>query len=118
MTYLNCVKTRYITYLRPWGLDSYCRTLAHGHLKTKFLMNIYSGEQQVKMLEGAAPIWLEMRHFDLWHYYLVALYWASQLVGTLGLGDINCTYYTDALWTFIALFIAVLCRCGIMCRFY
>ena len=81
-------------------------------------MNIYSGEQQVKMLEGAAPIWLEMRHFDLWHYYLVALYWASQLVGTLGLGDINCTYYTDALWTFIALFIAVLWRCGIMCRFY
>ena len=79
---------------------------------------LFSGFQQVKILEGTAQIWIKVQYLDIWHYYLVGLYWASQMVGTLGMGDINCTFDEDLFYNFCALFIAVLCRCAIMCRFY
>ena len=69
------------------------------------------------MHEGTAPIWIKTNYLDLWHYYLVGIYWSSQVVGTLGLGDINCTFSLDLLYNFCALFIAVLCRTAIMCRY-
>ena len=75
-----------------------------------------SGYQIVELLEGSAPIWLRMRYLDIWKYHLVSLYWASQVVGTLGMGDINTTFFADTMYNFCALFVAVLFRCVIMCR--
>ena len=85
---------------------------------TNSIRLICSSYQDVKMLEGTTPIWLSVRHVDLWHYYLVSVYWASQLVGTLGMGDINVHRNEELLLNFVALFIAVIFRCGIMCRLW
>ena len=75
-----------------------------------------SGFQEVELHEGAAPIWIQTRGVDLWHYYIIAIYWASQVIGTLGLGDINTTLFTDLVYNITALFVALLFRCTIMCR--
>ena len=85
------------------------------HNQTYFFF-LTSGFQEVEIHEGSAPIWIQTRGVDLGHYYIIALYWASQVIGTLGLGDINTTIFEDLVYNNVALFIALLCRCLIMCR--
>ena len=47
---------------------------------------------------------------------LVAWYWAAQIAGSLGLGDLNITQNSDLLITLLALLVAALCRCIVMAR--
>ena len=79
-------------------------------------MVLTSGFQEVELHEGTAPIWIPIRSPDSPDHYLVAMYWAAQVVGLLGLGDINSTFLDDLLFNIAALFLAVSCRSFVMCR--
>ena len=79
-------------------------------------MSFSSGYQQVKLHEGTAQIWIETRYIDDVFYTMIAWYWAAQIWGSLGLGDINVTQTNDLIFTLVCLYIAVLSRCAVMCR--